>query len=132
MKWIANSKDPTKMLDAIKQGLVMGRAKAEGLDTADTLESQGYFGFYDPNQIETQPMTVNGSIEVHIISGADILGIDTKTVAKSMREQLLNGIKQPTSDIDNRIKEVQKAKPKNYRARWMGTKYTYEPIDNGS
>jgi hypothetical protein len=90
--------------------------------TVEDMENDGWIGVYDPQQVEVQPMTVNGSVTVSINGNA----------IKSIREQLLNGIKQPTSDIDARIKEVQKAKPSKYRARWTGTKYIYEPLDNGS
>ena len=137
MKWVANSKDPVKILDAIKQGLVMGRPQPEGTCTREMLEAVGWFGFYDPYAIESRPMTVGGSVSIMIdgnqikeqLNGAGFLG-PIKGIGLSLREALLNGTKEPTSDLDDRIKELKKDKnnPKKYRARWTGTKYVYDPI----
>jgi len=136
MKWIANSKDPVKILDAIKQGLVMGRPQPEGPVTREMLEAAGWFGFYDPNVIETQPISIvldlsNNKIKQQL-NGAGFLG-HIKAHGPSLREALLNGTKEPTSDLDDRIKEAQRAlpakNPTKYRARWAGTRYVYERID---
>jgi len=116
MKWHSNIKVSDVPIYT-SRGMIIGRpyaAPAYGF-TTDDLEKQGLVGVYDQEQV----LQCSGSIEAEF----ELIALDK--IVKSMEP--------PESDLDDRIKETQRASPaKNpakYRARWVGTRYVYDRID---
>lgn len=148
MKWISNIL--TKEIPAYTiRGFLIGRPQPHpgSRNSIDDMERNGYAGVYEPDPDPRFIVTMygpNGPVNVNIGPGQQIdasrnppapvtVDIDFE-LAKLNDEELGKIIKsveaEPESDLDNRIKECQRAKPAKYRARWTGTKYVYEPLDN--
>jgi hypothetical protein len=106
--------------------MVIGRPKPAGNMSIDEMEKLGLVGVYDPSDDIDLGRTLQctGSIVVDL-GPNPFENMDLGKIVKSMEIE-------PESTLDDRIKEVEQQKRKNYRARWTGTKYTYEPIDNAS
>lgn len=115
MFWITNilAHHSESLTGYISRGMVMGRPRPrQGMqDTVESLEKDGWIGVYDPNKLDTMPVAV---------------GIDLG------RLMTITSEREPKSNIDNGIKKIQQdlKNPAKYRARWTGTRYVYEPIEN--
>jgi hypothetical protein len=128
MKWVGNVpvRDSTNYTT---KGCFIGRPHANPAfgSSVDDLEKQGLVGVYEPDQTSG-----NGFLGhwVHVVNPDGSPGVvDIGPGQNPCTEVALSDpTAGPSSNIDDRIKEVQQAKPKNFRARWNGTKYVYEPI----
>lgn len=119
MKWYCNIK-ANLIPGVLNRGYILGRpdpVTEKQPCTVEDMERDGWIGVYDPNV---------GDI---FLNGKRIGGWQAISTNPCAEVDLPKN--EPVSDIDNRIKELQNEQknPKKYRARWTGTRYVYERIE---
>jgi len=118
MKWITNI-TIQEVPNYTSKGMMVGRPRASGPMSVDDMEKLGLVGVYE------DPSSGNGSlgylINPYKSHGLIDIGGPPPVGPNPFKDEL-------ESTLDDRIKEVQRAKPAKYRARWTGTKYVYDPI----